>query len=276
MPKAIKTVYAILVFGTAFSAIVLRTVQLLRFTDSSSGSIIKGAEDTIFVFYALCTASLILIAALLNEKLSGCGNPLSQKNRALCAAGVAAGFSMFCDFVHQCINCYEYLSKTSYAEMNYFIPLCVSGMAALACAFYYIIIGISFNTDKYDFRQFRYFHIMPIVWALSGILVGITRFIDKLYAEEVILQYAVLIAGIIFYIAFISCIDGSESALRFTGCAGLAYAVLAFSISLPRMAAVVFGYDISPVVFSSVTYFFTGAFALVFSLNIFKSQKKEY
>lgn len=276
MPKAIKTVYAILFFGVTFSAIILRTVQLLRFTDSSSGSIIKGAENTIFMFYALCAASLILIAFLLSKKSGGCENPLSKKNRALCAAGAAAGLSMFYDFVHQCINCYEYISKTSYAEMNYFIPLCVSGAAALACAFYYIIIGISFNTDKYDFKQFRFFHTMPIVWALSGLLVGITRFIDKLYAEEIILQYAVLISGIIFYIAFISCIDENGSALRFTGCAGLAYAVLAFSISLPRMAVFAFGYDVSPVVFSSVTYFFSGAFALVFSLNIFKSQKKDY
>jgi len=276
VPKAIKTIYAFLVFGVTFSAIILRTVQLIYFTDISTGSIARGAESTIIAFYVLCAAVIVLIMALMSKKLGGCRNPLAENSRFLCVAGIAAGLSMFYDFVHQCINCYEYISKTSYAEMNYFIPLCISGAAALICAFYYIIIGVSLNTDKYDFRQFRLFHIMPVIWALSGLLICLTRFVDNRYEEEAFLQYAVLISGIIFCISFIGCIDENKSALRAAGCAGLIYAALTFIISMPRMFVLAFGYDISPVVFSSVTYFFTGAFALVFSFNIFKSQKKDY
>lgn len=275
MPKALKSIYFFLVFGITASAVVLRTSQLLYHTETETGYIKRGAENTIAAFYIICGVAVILCMAVLFSKFLKCNNLFErEKSRLLLVSGIAAGISMFYDFIHQCINIYEYITKTSYIEISYFISICVIGLSALICAFYFIAAGISFYTDRYDFKQFRYFHLAPVIWSIFGILIRLTRFEDEIYAEELFLQYSVLISAIVFYIMFIKSID-DERSLKAAGCTGFIYFCLSFIISVPRIAAFFLGIELFNVTFSSITFLFTGIFALTVSLNIFKSEKKD-
>ena len=72
---------------------------------------------------------------------------------------------MFYDFVHQCVNCFNYFAKETAAGLNYFIPLCLGALCALLCALYFVMMGISFKTDTYDFRKFRCFIWLTLLFA---------------------------------------------------------------------------------------------------------------
>lgn len=276
--KTVKTVHTFIVFALTFGLTVLRSVQLSFYTDSF-GLIVKGAEGTIAAFYSAAVLLFATVAVSLGrknryneqEKIS----PLfDEKSRLLCVTSSFAGISMFCDFIFRVIISYNYISDTSYARMNYFIPLCVSAVFSLLCAFYFIAVGISFNSDKYVFRDFKYLHIIPLLWSVSVLCTCLTENVDVVYAEEKLLHYIVIILSIVFYVLFITSSEG------ITGIAplcvfGTAFGVFAVVIAVPRIIAFISGVDFKYSDFSSVVYLFTGIFALSVSKVISGQEKKD-
>ncbi|MDE6123800.1 MAG: hypothetical protein K2G22_01050 [Eubacterium sp.] len=269
MPKLLTKMISVLFGASVLCATAVRCVQMFSYTNVSTGFIMRGAEKTIALFFILC-AAIVLFSALLCRK-NVYKNPFSKhKSRLVFYSCIFAAIAMFYDFVHQCINCYKYISENAHFEWNYFIPVCFVGISAVLCAFYFIIMGISFVTDKYDFRNLRYFHITPVCWNLFMLLSGLTRNDDGLYAEESILHYAVLIFGMLFYIAVIRCIDSDLRKLRIFCFLGFLYGALCIVLAVPRIAAIVFGADVYTVAFSASAYLFTGAFAVSLSAEALK------
>lgn len=174
---------------------------------------LSTVRKTIVLFFIAC-AAVIMFSVLLCRK-NAYRNPFSkQRSRRVFYFCIFAAVAMFYDFVHQCINCYKYISENVNFEWNYFIPVCLVGISAVLCAFYFIIMGVSFVTDKYDFRNLSYFHIMPVCWNLFMLLCTLTRNDDGLYAQESILHYSVLILGMLFHIAVIRCLESNLHKLR--------------------------------------------------------------
>ena len=275
MPKMLTKMIYVLFGASVFSAVVLRCVQMFRYTEASTGFILRGAEKTVALFFTLCTAAVFLCSVFLSKKNSF-KNPFAKhKSNAVFYSCIFAAIAMFYDFVHQCMNCYQYISENIHFEMNYFIPLCIVGISAVFCAFYYVIMGISFVTDKYDFRQFGYFHIMPLCWYLFMLLSGLTRNDDGLYAEESMLHYAVLIFGILFYISVVRCIDNNLRKLKTFCFLGFSYGALCIILSVPRIAAIICGMDVHTVTFSALVYLFTGIFAVSLSAEALKDELEE-
>lgn len=278
MKKTVKTVHTFIVFALTLVLVALRSVQLCLYTDSF-GLIVKGAESTIAAFYL--TALLLFAAAAFGfgrknrYDVQKKALPLfDEKNRLLCAASSLAGISMFSDFIFRVIISYNYISGTSYARMNYFIPLCISAVFSLFCAFYFIAVGIAFKSDKYIFRDFRYLHMIPLLWAVSVLCTCLTENVDVVYSEEKLLQYMVLILAIVFYVLFITSSEGITDTVPL--CVfGITFGVFAVVLSVPRVIAFFCKVSFNYTDFSSVPYLFTGIFALSVSKVISGQKKKD-
>ena len=278
MKKTVKTVHTFIVFALTLVLVVLRSVQLCLYTDSF-GLIVKGAESTIAAFYLI--ASLLFAAVVFGYGRKSRSDVqkkrislFDEKSRLLCAVSSLAGISMFCDFIFRIIIGYNYISDIPDARMNYFIPLCISAVFSLLCSFYFIAVGISFNSDKYLIRDFKYLHMIPLLWAVSVLCTCLTENVDVVYAEEELLHYIVLILAIVFYVLFIT------SSEEITGIAPLcmfaaAFGLFAVVLSVPRLIAFFGGTDFKYSDFSSVPYLFTGIFALFVSKTVSGQKKKD-
>lgn len=268
MPKILKKVFsaafgAFLLFATA-----LRCIQLFSLTDASTGFIKRDSAGTMIIFFVSCLAFILLSAVLFkNEPLK---NPFHKsESRLRTYLCIAAGIAMFYDFVYKCVACYTYYIESS-VKLNYFIPVCLAAISALLCAFYFIMMGISFKTEHYDFRDLKYYHIVPVLWNLFILFSCLSNYNDGIFAEERILHYTALIFGILFFIKLIGCIDSDFRKLRQLCFFGFSYGALSFVLSVPRMIAFVFGADLFDVDFSAVTCFFMAVFAFSLSLSALK------
>lgn len=269
MPKILKKVFSAVFGAFLLFAAVLRCVQLFLYTDASTGFIDRNKAGTIVLFFASCLAFILLILFLL--KRESFRNPFDQsESRLLFYVSAAAGVAMFYEFIFKCVNCSKYVASVSSVRLNYFIPICLAALFSLLCVLYFIMMGISFKTDNYDFRSFRYYHLVPVLWNLCILFSLLTDYNDGIYAEEKILHYAVLIFGILFFTELIRCVHSENKRLKCFCFSGLIYAALCFVLSVPRMVAFVFGAELFHVDFSAVTYLFMSLFAASLSLSAIK------
>lgn len=276
--KSVKAVYNFIVFALTLCLCVLRTVQLCRYTDKS-GCIVKSAEGTIIAFY-FCAVLLFLSILIyffhnrradINDKMFF---PFKGENRMLCITSAAAGISMFCEFIFRILISYNYVSGVSYTRLNYFVPLCISAAFSILCAFYFIAVGISFRSEKYVFGDFKYLHIIPLLWTVSVLVTCLTENVDIIYGEEKLLHYIVLILAIVFFVLFITSSEGLTD-LTVLNIFGVAYGVFAIVLSIPRIIAFLCEVSFNYTDFSSVVYLFTGIFALSVSKVISGQKKKD-
>ncbi len=274
MKKTMKKAHGFLVFLLTVGIIVLRTVQLNLYTDEATGYIKKGAEGTAAVFYCLVLLlAVVVLVCFYGKEYKAGANPFEKNSKPLCVTAVLAGASMFADFIIRVVFAYNYVSNVSSVEYNYLIPLCLSAFVSLLCAFYFIVMGVSFKTDKYNFLELKYFHLILPAAPLCALVTCLTENVDVTYAEEQLLNYVVLTAFIVFGILFIKAVDDNGKNIQSLGVFSLLYAVLAVIAFVPRIIAFAFGVSFSYATFSTVAYFFTGIFALTLGINIFRQKK---
>lgn len=273
MPKVLTKTFFALFGASVLCAAALRCVQLFSQTDIKTGFVLKEASLSAGAVYILCIISAAACGIFFHKKLNAADPFGKNKSRALFYICILTGASMFYDFVHQCINCYNYASRTSDLELNRFIPMMIAGITAILCTFYFIIMGISFVTDKHDFRRFVRFHLVLALRFIVELLACLTRYDDGFLAVENNLHCAVLIFGIIFSIALIRNIDGDPAAAGMLCFAGTAYAALSFILAVPRGIAFIGGAELNRTAFSSVSYLFIGIFAVALTAEALKKNK---
>ncbi len=273
MPKILNKV-----FSAAFGAVLLfctvfRCIQLFFLTDASTGFIDHNRTGTIALFFISCLVLILLIPALLKNKAFK--NPFYKfKSRLLFFVSAAAGTAMFYDFVFKCVNCYYYWTEVSEPRLNYFIPICLAALSALLCALYFIMMSISFKTDSYDFKSFKYYHAVPLIWNLFVLFSVFSDYNDGIYDEEKILHSIVLVFGMLFFIKLIGCMDSDYKKLRSLGFSGLSYGALCFILSVPRIIVLLFGAELYHADFSTVTYLFMSVFAFALSFRMIKLKEE--
>lgn len=273
MPKVL-TKFALGLFGASvLCAAALRCVQLFSKTDIQTGFIFKEESLSAGAIYILCVIAAAVCGIFFHKKLAVVDPFSENKSRPLYYICILTGAAMFYDFVHQCVNCYDYASRTAYFELNRFAPMLIAGITAILCTFYFIIMGISFVTDKHDFRRFIRFHLVLAIRFIAELLTYLTRYDDGFLAVENNLRCAVLIFGIIFSVALIKNIDGSPAAPRMLCFAGSAYAALSFILAVPREIAFIGSAELNKVDFSSVSYLCTGFFAAALAFQALKKDK---
>lgn len=127
-----------------------------------------------------------------------------------------ASLGFFADFIHQCVKIFFSIENESNKNFTYFIPVCFICLTALLSSFYFVNVGMSFSDKNYDFREFKLFHMIPVVWALFHIIVNLSEAVRFSRDIDDIIKYLVLIFSVCFFYCFASEIDNKNGAKRKT------------------------------------------------------------
>lgn len=247
-----------------FSSCLVHFFQLLRFTDKATGCV-NGNMAMPIIVYSLVFAAVGL-AGLYSKRcenavpvhLSGCNKKLYFSAAFLSAA-------MFADFLHKCFSCYDYISKTVYVEYAYIIPLAVSGLAALVCCFYFAVISITAKGSNYDFRNFTFLHLIPVIWAFTRLILIMIKIVDIKQDSDTVLEFLLLSFMLMFFFCYILMLDNSGRVPRLFVFSAISTFALACVIALPRIAIIITGKGdvLYPVDYTGITYFAVGLFAVL-------------
>lgn len=261
-------------FVFSFSAAAVRCGQLLLYTDSDTGMIVYGAENTILQFYILTVISVALLGAFVLLSRKELEGPFEiQSNGTLSLFSFLAAAGMFYDFVHQCLNCYFYIADNSYVAANRLLPMILTAVFALLSSVYFIFSGISFKNTRYDFRRLWFFRITPVLWAVVNFFVLLTDYSDNIHALETLLKYAAFLFALLFFLFFAIFVDGEKGKCGVTVFFGFLYAGISFSLSFGRILCFILGNEINAEDFSSPAFLFTGLFAFACSFLIYKRKR---
>lgn len=187
--------------AAAFAALALRCVQVFKYTDYETAHVLKSASESVAVFYSLLAGSAVFFALSVIK----C-KPFSSVNRmrgkSIFALCLLSGAGMFYDFVYRCVLCFDYVSSTQHPAANRLTPMICTVIFALFSAAFFIALGISFKTTRYQMSSLWFLYISPVMWAISGLLSLLTVYDDVFFAEETFLKYAAMIAAVVFFLLF--------------------------------------------------------------------------
>ncbi len=247
--------------AAALSAFVLRCVHVFKYTDYETALVVKTASAGVAAFYLLLAASAVLFALSVIK----C-KPFSSINRkggkSIFVLCILSGVAMFYDFVYRCLLCFEYTESTQHPAANRLAPMICTAIFALYSAVFFIALGISFKTTRYQMKNLWFLYIAPVMWALSGMLSLLTVYDDGFFAEETFLKYAAMIAAIVFFLLFALGEDKDKSVLPALVAAGFVYGAFSIALAVPRIMALAAGLSLARADFSCVSFLFTGLFAV--------------
>ena len=181
---------------------------------------------------------------------------------------LATGF--FIDFVVSVSQIINAFSGNMGINLIDFIPDCLCCILAFGCCLYFITVGLSFSGDNYDFRQFRYYHIVVLLWSIAKILTVLSEIINFTYDLNQVIKYFVLIFGACFFYCFVSETERQEGAKKITVFFARVYAYCAVFYFIDRVI-LLFNTDTGlthPDNFFAITALFAGVFAFFFEKNI--------
>lgn len=274
MQKTRNNLPVYLIMIPVLIACVLRFSLLLGFTNAKTG-LVENAPNLVAMLYITCTVLIIacVLASVKHKPLSALvyfDDDKKSKNDYYMVVAVAVSF--FYDFVHQAYNSYDYISSHSYIEYTYIVPLALSGVLALLCSFYFGTISLSINGSNFDFRNFTFMHLVPIVWCFLKLLLIMQRLINFKYDVDAFLELFVLMSFVAFLLSFTYSIDKQGEVKK--SFVSFSYLSFAFAILLcaPRLIILIIGKDnvINSVDYSLITYIVLGIYALSLSQKALK------
>lgn len=247
-----------------FSSCLVHFFQLLRFTDKSTGYVNGSLVMPVIVYFL--TFGAISLAWFYSRH---CENSmlvdLSGGDKKLYFSSAFLSLTMFADFIHKCINCYEYISKTTYVEYAYIIPLVLSGLLALVCCFYFAVLSITAKGSNYDFRNFTFLHLAPVLWAFTRLILIMIKIVDIKQDSDTVLEFILLSFMLMFFFSYILMLDSNGKASRLFVFSAISAFAVSSVIALPRIAVILAGKGgvLYPVEYTSISYFAVGLFAVL-------------
>lgn len=247
-----------------FSSCLVHFFQLLRFTDKSTGYF-NGDSAIPFIVYILVFAAVGLAGLYSRRSEAPAPIDLSGGNKRLYYSSAFLSAAMFAEFIHQCFSCYSYFSKTNYIEYAYIIPMILAGFSAIICCFYFAVLSITARGSNYDFRNFTFLHLVPVLWAFMRLILIMIKIVDVKQDSDTVLEFLLLSFMLMFFFSYILILDNNEKALKSFVFSAISTFALASVIALPRFAIIIAGKGdvLYPADYTSISYFAVGVFAAV-------------
>ena len=183
----------------------------------------------------------------------------------------AAGF--FAEFVLYCHLIYQSVENGVYHLFAAFAPLCLVCFGALFSGFYCGAMGVSFATDRYDFRRLRLMHLMPVLWAGGHILQLLT--VNDVLQPHTVLRYAAMAAALLFFFFLVIEVERGAGAMGLTVFLARAFFWLTALYGCDTVILLLAGRValLSTDTELAAAMVLIGSFALFFSLNILSNTK---
>lgn len=264
----IPFVLSVLVTG---GAVVLRLVQLLFFTDSATGLVTGAGETYSYWIYGLMLVCMLLClrcALLCRGEARAVPDEFRCVWLGLFSYLLAGGF--FVDFIHQCYNGYDFAEHTAYMSLNVLAPMLLVGVFALLSCFYFFAVGLTYFGKQYDFRCFRWFHFVTVLWALTRLLGILEKMVSVSTDTQTVCEFIYLVFLLMFFFSFITSAVSRRSAGRTVIFFGLAVFMFACLLSVPRLIVLISGRSaqLTTAAFSATTDLACGLFALAFVIDL--------
>lgn len=257
-------------------AVFLRFRQLLFFTDNSTGFVVPEGEIYSYWIYGLifCSAALCLVFAF-RCRCTAPGTAQKPQRKIAVFAFLNAG-AFFADFVLQAFDCFNYIENTAYLERNELVLMVLLGAFALLSSFYYITVGMTLSGSQYDFRSFRFFHFVPVLWAVIRLLDILVEMVNVSMGTETVVEFIFLVFLLMFYFSFITAAVSERNAGRGIVFFALVTFMLSVILELPGIITSFIGRqsELSDAVFSRITDLICGLFAASFAGNLLKRSRE--
>ncbi len=226
----------ILTFSITGAAVVLRFVQLLLFTDSSTGRVTAaGAPLTYGLYVLLLCAGVCCTVCALHQSHTAVAVAADGGNRRLSLVAYLVSAAFFFDFIYRCFLCYDLADDAVYLQWNDLISGGLTALFALLSCAYYFIVGRSYGGGRYDFRAFRFFHFAPALWGLCRLLTILARLVSVWADTQTVCEVLFLVALLLFLLSFATAVVTSRHAGRAVVFFGLLAFVCSCVLALPGL-----------------------------------------
>lgn len=179
----------ILTFAITGAAVVLRFVQLLLFTDSSTGRVTAAGAPLTYGLYALLLcASVCCTVCALHQSHTAVAVAANGGSRRLTVVSYLVSVAFFFDFIYRCFLCYDLADGAVYLQWNDLVSEGLTALFALLSCSYYFVVGRSYGGGRYDFRAFRFFHFVPALWGLCRLLTILAKMVSVLVDTQTVCE----------------------------------------------------------------------------------------
>ena len=144
----------ILTFAITGAAVVLRFVQLLLFTDNSTGRVTAAGAPLSYGLYALllCAGVCCTVCAL-HQSHTAVAVAANGGSRRLTVVSYLVSVAFFFDFIYRCFLCYDLADGAVYLQWNDLVSEGLTALFALLSCSYYFVVGRSYGGGRYDFAR---------------------------------------------------------------------------------------------------------------------------
>lgn len=267
MQKARAKISVLLMIITVSAACILHFFQIY------SKNSIAGA----YVVYLMIFSGFIFAGIYANSKKNLAKTfDIENGQRSVFLSSIILSISFFYDFVHQGYNCYDYVSRVSYIDYTYIVPIGISGIFALLSCFYFTAFSLTVRGSNYDFRNFTLLHFAPVIWAIIKLFGIMLQIVDVNVNSETCCEFILLCVILSFLLNMISAIDrGDAPTTRLFVFSASMLAFMSCVVGAVRIALIIAdkSANINDADFSAVTYVMLGIFAVNLLVDINKRSR---
>ena len=226
-----------LISGGRIMRPALRFVQLLLFTDSSTGRVTAAGAPLTYGLYALllCAGVCCTVCAL-HQSHTAVAVAANGGSRRLTAVSYLVSVAFFFDFIYRCFLCYDLTDGAVYLQWNDLVSEGMTALFALLSCSYYFVVGRSYGGGRYDFRAFRFFHFVPALWGLCRLLTILAKMVSVLVDTQTVCEVLFLVALLLFLFSFATAVVTSRHAGRAVVFFGLLVFVCGCVLALPGLS----------------------------------------
>lgn len=267
MQKARAKISVLFMIITVTAACVLRFFQIYS----------DGSAAGTYAVYLTIFAGFVFAGIYANSKKDLAKTfDIENGQRRVFLSSLILSVTFFYDFVHQGYNCYDYVSRVSYVDYTYLVPMGISGLFALLSCFYFFVFSLTMKNSNYDFRNFTLLHFSPVVWAIVKLFGIMLQIVDIKVNSEIFCEFILLCVVICFLLSMISAVDRKDAPT--TGFFVFSSSMLAFMscvVGVVRVAVLIAkkGAIGDGVSFSALTYIMLGLFSVNLLMDIHKRSK---
>lgn len=276
-------------FGSALLLIVLRSLQLAKFIDSTTGFLIGGGWLNVLFYVIMALACICFLVVSYLSKESGRVEFVGLKDKYAGIGCAVFGASLIYDFMDSFVDglvIYTEMPIETYRNGAEFakalmatgaLPYVLQALFALLSAIYVFILAKSFIVGSGHAHNRKLLATAPIAWASFKLITRFIKQISYIKVSDLFLELIMISFMILLFVALAQVVSGvysDDSRWRITAL-GLGGALISFTVSVPRFVFTVFAGEFVnreyPFSFDDAMF---GIFALFIALAAVKSVKK--
>ncbi len=125
-------------------------------------------------------------------------------------------FGFFVEFISNVATLVKLFLDKNGLIISYLVPIVMCALFALLSSFYFVMVGLSFGTRNYDFRSFKLYHIVILLWAIFKLMTLFGQVIRITYDINAVLRYLSIMVLSFFFYYFVAEVESEDGASIYT------------------------------------------------------------